>query len=438
MLNNINDIVLSAIDKINRLGNRAYIAGNTVRELMSNDTSSVYILITDASQKKIKTMFRRVSECVDKKNCLRVIENQIVFEMYCISENTDFDAFLINILSDFDFTINSMAYSIKDGIIDPFGGLNDFNNKLIRFTKPSEMLLAEKAIRMLRAVRYSAQLGFSIENSSAQLIKKCSMLIKRASNDKIREELDKILLSTSPDTIFKLHTLGLLHYILPEVDICFSSPQRNKYHIYNVGEHIVYAVKNSPNDLIIRWAALLHDIGKPNSKSIDANGIIHFYGHHRHSVRLASDILRKFKFDSQQQKEILTLIENHDVRIDTSLIGVKKMMSRTGPDLFSKLLLLQEADNKAKNQKYLRDKLTKINEVRQLSLKVIAERQPYRISDLALNNRDLGALGFRAGHEIGDTLQSLLDEVLVNPELNTKEYLISQAKKIRNRKRSRK
>lgn len=438
MLNNINDTVLSSIEKINRLGNRAYIAGNTVRELLSNDTSSVYILITDASLKKIRTMFRRVSECVDKRNCLKVIENQTVMEIYCLLDSTDFDTFLRNILSNFDFTINSMAYSIKDGIIDPFGGLNDFNNKLIRFTNSSEMVLAEKTIRMLRAVRYSAQLNFTIENSSAQLIKKCSMLIKRASNDKIREELDKILLSNTPEAVFQLHTLGLMHYILPEVDICFSSPQRNKYHIYNVGEHIVHAVKNSPNDLIIRWAALLHDIGKPNSKSIDANGIIHFYGHHRHSVRLASDILRKFRFDSQQQREILLLIENHDVRIDASLIAVKKMMSRTGPDLFSKLLLLQEADNKAKNHKYLRDKLIKINEVRQLSLKIIAERQPYRISDLALNNRDLSALGLRAGHEISDTLQSLLDEVLVNPELNTKEYLISQAKKIRNKKRSRK
>lgn len=438
MLNNINDTVLSSIEKINRLGNRAYIAGNTVRELLSNDTSSVYILITDASLKKIRTMFRRVSECVDKRNCLKVIENQTVMEIYCLLDSTDFDTFLRNILSNFDFTINSMAYSIKDGIIDPFGGLNDFSNKLIRFTNSSEMVLAEKTIRMLRAVRYSAQLNFTIENSSAQLIKKCSMLIKRASNDKIREELDKILLSNTPEAVFQLHTLGLMHYILPEVDICFSSPQRNKYHIYNVGEHIVHAVKNSPNDLIIRWAALLHDIGKPNSKSIDANGIIHFYGHHRHSVRLASDILRKFRFDSQQQREILLLIENHDVRIDASLIAVKKMMSRTGPDLFSKLLLLQEADNKAKNHKYLRDKLIKINEVRQLSLKIIAERQPYRISDLALNNRDLSALGLRAGHEISDTLQSLLDEVLVNPELNTKEYLISQAKKIRNKKRSRK
>ncbi len=437
MFNNINENVLSAIEKISHMGNRAYIGGNTVKELMMNETSSVYIIITDATQKKIKTLFRRVMENSTKKHCLRVIENQIVIEMYCMPENTDFDSFLKKILSEFDFTINSMAFSPKDGIIDYFGGLDDIDKKNIRLVEHSEMMLAEKTIRMLRAVRYSAQLGFEIDKQTSQLIKKCSMLIKRASNDKIREELDKILISENPDEIMQLHELGLMHYILPEVNICFSVPQRNKYHIYNVGEHIINAVKNSPADIIIRWAALLHDIGKPDSKSIDTNGIIHFYGHHRQSVRLASDILRRFRFDQQQQKDILLLIENHDVRIDASMIGVKKMMSRTGQEIFAKLLLLQEADNKAKNKKYLKEKLNKINDVRKLYLKVITERQPYRISDLVVNGRDLNKLGFRPGHEIADTLQQLLEEVLINPSLNTKEYLLSKAKKNQNKKRNR-
>ena len=438
MLDNINENVLSAIDKISHMGNKAYIAGNTVRELIMNETSSVYILITDAPQKKIKMLFRRVLSNSQKKNCLRVIENQIVLEVYCMPENLVFKNFLREVLSSFDFTINSMAYSLKDGIIDLFGGMDDLENKTLSLIEHSEMMLAEKPIRMIRSVRYSSQLDFIIEKDTFQLIKKCSMLIKRASSDKIREELDKILLSKNPEEIIRLHELGLMHYILPEVDICFLVPQKNKYHIYNVGEHIVHAVKNAPDDILIKWAALLHDIGKPDSKSVDSNGIIHFYGHHRHSVSLASDILRKFKFDQQQQKDILLLIENHDVRIDASLIGVKKMMNRTGPDNFAKLLLLQEADNKAKNQKYLNEKLNKINEVRKIYQKILAERQPYRISDLVVNGRDLNKLGFKPGHEIGDTLQELLEEVLINPSLNSKDYLIQRAKKYQNKKRSRK
>lgn len=438
MINNINENVLMLVEKVTRLGNRAYIAGNTVRELIMGETSSVYIIITDATQKKIRTISRRVLPIPERRNCLRVIENQVVVEMYCMPENAVFEDFLKDVLFSFDFTINSMAYSLTDGIIDYFGGLEDYEAKSLRFVEQSEMMLADKPIRMLRAVRYSAQLGFTIEKQTAQLIKKCSLLIKRATNDKMREELDKILLSQSPAEIEQLHTLGLMHYILPEVDVCFTVPQRNKYHIYNVGEHIMHAVENAPDDIIIRWAALLHDIGKPDSKSTDSNGIIHFYGHHRQSVRLASEILRKFRFDQQQQKDILTLIENHDVRIDTSLIGVKKMMSRTGHELFSKLLLLQEADNKAKNEKYLKEKLNKINETRKLYLKIVAERQPYRISDLVVNGRDLNKLGFRPGHEIGDTLQELLEEVLINPSLNTKEYLISKAKKCQNKRRNKK
>ena len=438
MINNINENVSSLIEKINRLGNRAYIAGNTVRELIMGETSSVYIVITDASPKKIKTISRRVMPNSEKRNCLRVIENQVVIEMYCLPENSVFEDFFKDILSSFDFTINSMAYSLNDGIIDFFGGIEDYQNKQLRLVEQSEMMLADKPIRMLRAVRYSAQLGFTIDKQTAQLIKKCSMLIKRATNDKIREELDKILLSHNPAEIEQLHSLGLMHYILPEVDVCFTVPQRNKYHIYNVGEHIMHAVKNAPDDIIIRWAALLHDIGKPDSKSIDSNGIIHFYGHHRQSVRFASEILRKFRFDQQQQKDILTLIENHDVRIDNTLIGVKKMMSRTGQELFAKLLLLQEADNKAKNQKFLKEKLNKTNETRKLYLKIIAERQPYRISDLVVNGRDLNKLGFRPGHEIGDTLQELLEEVLINPALNTKEYLIAKAKKCQSKRRNKK
>lgn len=433
----INEAALSAIEKINGLGNRAYICGNTVRELLSGEASSVYMLITDASPKKIKTMFRRILETNEKKHYVRITENRIVIQIFTVQESIDFDVFLKNTLSSFDFTVNSMAYSPECGIIDPFGGLEDFKERIIKFCDFSEMTLAEKPTRMMRAVRYAAQTGFCIEEKSTQLIKKCSMLIKRSSHEKIREELDKILLSQNPFFIEQLHTLGLMHYILPEVDVCFGVPQKNKYHIYNVGEHIMHTVEYSPNDLLLRWAALLHDIGKPDSKSVDSNGIIHFYGHHRQSVRLASEILRKFRFDSEQQKDILTLIENHDVRIDASLIAVKKIMSKTGSENFEKLLLLQEADNMAKNRKYLKEKLNRINEVRKLYQKVVAERQPYRVSDLVVNGRDLAKLGFKTGYEISDTLSELLNEVLINPDLNTREGLIQLAKKYRTRKKFR-
>ena len=287
---------------------------------------------------------------------------------------------------------------------------------------------------MLRAIRFSVVLGFSIEKETAAAIKKYAVLIKRVSAERIREEIEKILRSENPGGIIKLHELGMLQYIIPELEVCFSVAQKNKYHIYNVGDHIIHAVSATPEDIVIRWAALLHDIGKPLCQSVDANGTIHFYGHHHESVRLADDILHRLKLDNESRKNILLLIENHDIRIEANSVSVKRVMARLGEELFSKLLILQEADNYAKNHKFLEDKLNKLNDVRVIYRKILSERQPYMISDLVINGRDLIKIGFRAGREIGDTLHALLDEVLINPKLNNREYLMMRARQLKKKK----
>ena len=424
---------VTVLSRIENAGHTAYIAGGTVRELIMNEQPAAYIIVTDASREKIKQLFRKRIDDYNKKSCITVIENKMAFDIFYPCDNS-LETGIEELLGSFDFTINSVAYNPKTGIYDPYSGVGDIEKKIIRFTEVSQNMIAEKTIRMLRAVRYKAQLGFEIKPETARIIKKCSMLIKRAASTRVREELDKIIMSKNPGVFSDIHELGLLRYILPELDTCFYVPQKNKYHIYNVGEHIVNAVINAPNDSVVRWAALLHDIGKPECRSVDANGIIHFYGHHRESVRLASEIMRRLKMEAQLAGDILILIENHDVRIDTTSLSVKRMMSRTGAELFEKLLELQEADNRAKNQRYLPDKLNKLNDVRKIYQKVIAERHPYKITDLAVNGRDLNKLGFRPGHEIGDTLQTLLEEVFIDPALNNREYLIMRAKQCRKHK----
>lgn len=429
------DVAKNIISQIEKSGYHAYAAGATVREIVMNEMPVAFVMATDAPKEVIRSLFKRTIDNKNRNNSIVVMENKTAFEFFCPLNNKKPSKELIkDILYQFDFTINSMAYNETDGIIDYFGGMSDLENKTVRFVNNSHLAIAEKPVRMLRAVRYCAQLGFSIDEKTVADIKKCSMLIKRGSNDKIREELDKVLLSENPGAFKMMHELGILRYIMPELDTCFYVPQRNKYHIYNVGEHITHAVMNTPEDAVLRWAALLHDIGKPECKSVDSNGIIHFYGHHRGSVRLATDILRRYKIDAQVSKDILTLIENHDVRIEATPLGVKKMMARTGSEVFSKLLILQEADNKAKNMKFFPDKKNKINDVRRIYQKVIAERHPYKLSDLVVNGRDLNKLGFRPGHEVSDTLQSLLEEVLINPELNNRDYLIQRAKYYRKKK----
>lgn len=421
----------SVLDKFQNIGYSAYIAGGTVRELAMCELPVSYTVVTNAPREIIKRLFRKSIDDYNKSECITAIEKKTAFDIYYVTNEC---SSIDGLLSCFDFTVNSMAYNPRDGLIDPFGGMSDIESRVIRFTSFSYEGIMQKPVRLLRAVRYCAQLGFGLSDETVKEIKKFALLIRKAENNRVREEIDKILMSQNPGVFTELHELGLLKYILPELDVCFLVPQKNKYHIYNVGEHIVAAVVKSPNDPTVRWAALLHDIGKPECKSVDSNGIIHFYGHHRESVRLAGDIMRRLKMDTQLAHDILILIENHDVRIEPTPVSVKRMMSRTGAELFEKLIELQEADNAAKNPKYLSDKLSKLNDARKIYQKVIAERHPYKINDLAVNGRDLNKLGFRPGHEIGDTLQMLLEEVFIDPGLNTREYLLSRARQYKRKK----
>ena len=287
---------------------------------------------------------------------------------------------------------------------------------------------------MLRAIRFSAVLGLEIEAETVRAIKKCSALIRKVSAERIRDELNKILMSDRPEYIALLHEYGLMKYVLPELDNCYGEKQKNKYHIYDVFEHIMCTVRNVPSDLVLRWAACLHDTGKPYCSSCDANGIIHFYGHHRESVRLSNDVLHRLRFDKDTIHDILVLVENHDVRIENSAPGVKRMMAKTGAQLFEKLLILQEADNMAKNLKFFRDKKRKLDETSEIYKRILAERQPYTVAELAVNGKDLIKIGYKPGRMLGDCLKRLLDEVIINPELNRREYLMLRAKEYKKQK----
>lgn len=441
----ISDGVLKILKVLKLKGYDAYIVGGAVRDYLMGRTPHDFDIATNALPEEIKNTFPKTINTGIKHGTVTVLDAGGAYEITTFRSDGEYSdmrhpenvEFIDNVETDMlrrDFTINALAYNEQRGIVDCVGGIDDIKNKIIRCVGTPEVRFREDALRMLRAVRFSVVLGFSIEEKTAAAIKKYAVMIKRISSERIREELEKILRSENPGGIIRLHELGLLQYIIPELDVCFSVKQKNKYHLYNVGEHIIHAVSSTPDDIIIRWAALLHDIGKPLCKSTDSNGIIHFYGHHHESVRLADDILHRLRLSNDARKSILMLIENHDIRIDANPIAVKRVMARLGEDLFAKLLLLQEADNKAKNPKFFPDKLAKINDVRLIYKKVLSERQPYLSTDLVINGRDLIKLGFRAGREIGDTLHALLDEVLLNPSLNNREYLMMRAKQLKKKK----
>lgn len=438
----ISDGALNILSRLESGGFSAFVAGGAVRDLIMQKTPHDYDIATSARPEEVKSIFRRTIDTGIKHGTVTVIENQIGYEVttfrcdgkYRDGRHPEEVRFVNSVREDClrrDFTINAMAYSPKRGLVDFFGGRADIKAKMIRCVGDPETRFKEDALRMLRAVRFSAVLSFAIEEKTKRAIKKCAVLIKQVSSERILEEFNKILLSPNPDYFRMLHELGLMKYIIPQLDICFGEKQRNKYHIYDVGEHIMQTVKNTPSDLIVRWAALMHDIGKPCCSSTDANGIIHFYGHHRESRRIAVDVLHRLRMDTDSIHNIVVLVENHDVRVEPSPPGVKRMMARTGPQLFEKLLQLQIADNKAKNPKHFPDKQKKIEAVYNIYKEILAEGQPYLVSDLVVNGRDLIKIGYRPGRAIGDTLKTLIDEVIINPELNNREYLLKKAAELR-------
>lgn len=442
----ISDGAERVLGKLHNAGWEAYIAGGAVRDLMMGKTPHDYDIATNARPENVKKIFGRTIDTGIKHGTVTVVENNIGYEITTFRREGEYldcrhpeevvfvDAPKADCLRR-DFTINAMMYNPQRGVVDYFCGKRDINRKIIRCVGNAEKRFREDALRMLRAVRFKAQLGFEIEEQTAQAIKKCAVLIKKVSRERILEELNKILLSDRPDTIRDLHELNLLRFILPEIERCFGEPQRNKYHIYDVGEHIMQTLNNTPKDLVLRWAALLHDSGKPCCPSVDSNGIIHFYGHHRESRRIAVDVLYRYHMAADMIKDIALLAENHDYRVEANFTAVKRMMSKTGADLFEKLLALQRADNMAKNPGHLPDKLKRIDGALYIYRQVIASKQPYRISDLVVNGRDLMEIGYRQGREIGDTLKALLDEIIIKPELNDRRYLIKRAKEMRRKSR---
>ena len=435
----------NVLEKLLAAGFDAYIVGGAVRDSVMGKAAHDYDIATNALPGDVNRIFKTTIDTGLAHGTVTVVENGIGYEVttyrteggYSDARHPDSVDFVSGITEDLrrrDFTINAMCYRPDTGIVDCFGGLSDIAARLVRCVGNPEKRFCEDALRMLRAVRFAACLGFELESETAAAIKKCAPLIKRVSTERIQSEMNKILMSDNPGFIKTMYSLGLLHYILPELCVCFDTPQRNKYHIYNVGDHIIAATCAVDKNLTLRWAALLHDIGKPNCLSTDSAGIIHFYGHHRDSVILARDILHRLRFDNDTTRDILLLVENHDVRIEPSPPAVKRILEKIGAQLFPQLLSLQIADNKAKNHIYLPEKLARIEEVRRIFEYVIAESQPYLISDLIVNGRDLIKLGFRAGREIGDTLKILLGEVIISPELNDRDYLLKRARELKRKK----
>jgi tRNA nucleotidyltransferase (CCA-adding enzyme) len=436
---NIPPEVMFIMKTLNNNKYEAFIVGGCVRDSLLGKEPKDWDLTTNAKPEEIRKLFAKTIDTGIKHGTITIVLNCMNFEITTYRtegeyldnrrpENVKFTSSLVEDLSRRDFTMNAIAYNPNEGFIDPFKGINDITGMIIRAVGNADKRFKEDALRMLRGIRFSAELNFSLEQDTIHAIRNNNYLINNISKERIQEELTKLLVSEAPLRFLLLKDTEILQFILPEFDRCFNISQNNPYHIYNVAMHSLYAVSYIESNKVLRWVMLLHDLGKVFTKTTDENGIDHFHGHMSKSVQLAEDILKGLKFDNKTLSLIRRLIQHHDIDIEPKYNSVRKAINSIGDDIFMDLLKVKTADKKAQNPIYLKAGLDHIDRINSIYLDIKNKQECISISDLAIGGRDLIELGFEQNEKLGFALNALLIAVIEDPNLNKKEKLLELAK----------
>lgn len=432
--------VLYILNTLTENGYKAFAVGGCVRDMFLEKVPQDWDITTSARPEEIIACFNKTVPTglahgtvtvLCGKNAYEVTTFRVdgIYKDHRKPESVTFTQDIYEDLSRRDFTMNAMAYHPDAGLFDPFGGREDIKKKLIRCVGDPRVRFDEDALRMLRAVRFSAQTGFSIDGDILSAMGRLAPLISAISGERVRDELVKILMSDRPAEIKILHETGILRHILPELDRCFTTSQNHPYHIYNVGDHTLSVLENTPKKLILRFAALLHDVGKPDKKTTDEEGIDHFYGHETASVAHAEDIFLRLRLDNKTKDAVLLLIREHDRRFAPTKKSIRHAVSAVGKDVFPDLMALQKADIAGQNPAYLKERLLHFESVMAFYEEICADADALTVADLAIGGSDLMNLGYR-GKEIGEMLSLALNLVLDDPALNQKEILLKKLQNI--------
>lgn len=431
-------------EKVNKIiktlenhGFSAYAVGGCIRDSLLGITPSDWDITTDAVPEDIKNIFSKTFDTGLKHGTVSVLIDKEIFEVttfrcdgeYRDNRHPESVSFTKSIKDDLkrrDFTVNAMAYNEKEGLIDFFDGVLDLKNKTIRCVGDADTRFSEDSLRILRAVRFAAQKGFEIEEKTRLSIIKNAELVKNLSAERVISEITKIIIS-DPFKIKDLYDFGVLKYIMPEMCLCFETKQNIKWHIYDVGIHSLNVVKNLEAKPYLRFAGLMHDWGKPYTKGKNEEGEDTFRNHAKVSCELAREFLNKFKFSNADKDKILRLIKYHDREIIPEKKYVKRAINDVGEDIFVDLINLKRADCLSQNLKLTSPRLESYDKYEEIYNDIISGDEAFTLKNLEINGKDLINLGFE-GKKIGETLNSLLNLVIDNPEFNKKEKLLEIAK----------
>lgn len=327
-----------------------------------------------------------------------------------------------------DFTVNAMAVNLDGELRDPFGGRADLRAGLLRCVGDPDRRFQEDALRILRCLRFSAELGFTVHPDTAKALRRNRSLLGKIAPERIWTEFRKLLQGTfAAETLRAFPEAAGIFW--PELLDMIGLDQRNRHHCYDVWEHSLHALAAVPaKDALLRCAALLHDVGKPPCFTVDEAGVGHFYGHPKESARLAEDMLRRLKCPTEFRERIVRLVLWHDRDIPRTDRGLRRALLALGEPDLRRLLALKRADNLAQAPEF-RERSKEIDLGEAILNRLLEEDACFSLKQLAIRGGDLLALGL-SGPAVGRTLQTLLDAVVDGELENRRELLLDRAREL--------
>lgn len=418
-------------------GYEAYAVGGCIRDSILGREPEDWDITTSAMPEETKALFDKTFDTGIQHGTITVLLEKEGFEVttyridgkYEDSRHPKEVTFTRNLREDLlrrDFTINAMAYNETDGLVDIFGGLEDLEAGMIRCVGTAKERFKEDALRILRGVRFAAQLGFDIEEDTRQGMKELAWTLQNISAERIQVELVKMITSKRPEMLREAYELGMTRIVLPEFDQLMTTGQETPHHMYSVGEHTLHAMKNIRADKILRLAMLLHDMGKPALKTVDEAGVAHFKKHALESERIAGNVLRRLKFDNDTIRKVTRLVRCHDLRMPATAKSVRRAMNKIGEELFPYYMEVRRADVLAQSMYQREEKIENLDQIEELYHQIVEDGDCVSLKDLAVTGRDLIASGMKPGKKIGEKLEELLKLVIEDPKLNTKEELLKR------------
>mgnify|MGYP004509969663 FL=1 len=422
------------IQTLEAAGYEAYAVGGCVRDSVLGRIPADWDITTSALPEQVKELFHRTIDTGIEHGTVTVMMDKEGFEVttYRVDgeyrdhrhpEQVNFTGELKEDLRRRDFTINAMAYNDRCGMVDAFGGIEDLKHGVIRCVGVARERFEEDALRILRAVRFAAQLGFEIEKETADAARALAGNLKDISAERIQTELVKLLVSPHPEMLRTAYELGITRVVLPEFDVMMETPQHHPHHMYSVGEHTLKALEFTDPEKVLRLSVLFHDFGKPQTRTT-VDGVDHFHGHANVSAQETVRIMRRLKFDNATMDQVKRIVLYHDARPQPDERQIRRLLHRAGEDIFPGLFQVMGADILAQSEYRKMEKLVNLERVHQVYDEILKRKDCISLKNLQVTGKDLIAAGMEPGKKIGEILNQMLEDVLETPEHNEREYLL--------------